>query len=193
MRHINKNSEISEFRDWKNQNPNAVWSDFSGTEVYHTLIDTLIAEQNQMCCYCEIAITNNGNYCHIEHFKDGHNFPIDTFNYDNLLASCQHNDSCGHKKGTNYFNAFVSPLQQNCQNRFTYTRNGRIIPVNENDTDAQTTIDILGLNTSKRLVDRRKGIIKTLENADDEYISMSLDNCIEWFHGFYTVIKYMDN
>lgn len=192
MKHIVKNSDISTFNEWKKHNTNAVWNVFSGTEAYHILRNTLISEQNQMCCYCELAITNNGNNCHVEHLKDRHNYPSETFNYSNLLASCQHNDSCGHKKGTNYFNNFVFPLQANCQSRFTYTRNGNIIPFDENDNDAQKTIEVLGLNC-KRLVDRRKGIIKTLENADNEYISLSLDNCIEWFNGFYTVIEYMDN
>ncbi len=192
MKHIGKNSEISTFNNWKRRNPTANWNDFSGTQIYHDLRDALIVEQNQMCCYCEIAITNSGNNCHVEHLKDRHNYTLETFNYCNLLASCQHTDSCGHKKGTNYFNNFISPLQHNCQSRFTYTRDGRIIPYDENDNDAQTTIEVLSLNC-KRLVDRRKGIIKTLENADNEYIVLSLDNCIEWFNGFYTVIDYMND
>jgi hypothetical protein len=66
------------------------------------------------------------------------------------------------------------------------------MPFDENENDAQDTINVLDLNC-KRLVDRRKGIIKTLENTDNEYISLSLENCIEWFNGFYTVIEYMNN
>ncbi|MBT3208634.1 MAG: TIGR02646 family protein [Bacteroidetes bacterium] len=192
MRHIVKDSELLSLSNWKRQNPNSNWNTFSGTEIYQELRKTLIDEQNQMCCYCEIAVTNNGNSCHVEHIKDRHNFPIETFNYGNLLASCQHTDSCGHKKETNYFINFISPLQENCQNRFIYARNGRIMPFDENENDAQDTINVLDLNC-KRLVDRRKGIIKTLENTDNEYISLSLENCIEWFNGFYTVIEYMNN
>lgn len=192
MRHIEKNSDTSMLNDWKRHNPNESWSNFSGTEAYHALKNILIVEQNEMCCYCEIAIINNGSNCHVEHLRDRLNYASDTFNYKNLLASCQHTDSCGHKKKTNYFNNFVSPLQIKCQSRFTYTRNGNIITFDENDHDAQRTIEVLGLNC-KRLVDRRKGIIKTLENADTEYITLSLENCIEWFNGFYSVIEYMDS
>jgi len=191
MKYIQKGQSPNYFDNWKRRNPSANWSNFSGTNEHHKLRDDLISEQNQMCCYCEIMIENNGQSSHIEHLKDRNNFPQETFNYNNLLASCQFTDSCGHKKGTDYFNGFVSPLDSNCKNRFTYTRDGRIIPVDENDTDATKTIEVLGLNC-KRLKDRRKGIIKTLEEANKEYIGMSLSNFLVWYGGFYTVIEYMN-
>lgn len=191
MKHIQKGQSPNYFDNWKRNNPTANWNNFSGTNKHHQLRGDLISEQEQMCCYCEIKIENNGQSSHIEHLKDRNNFPPNTFNYDNLLASCQFTDSCGHQKGTNYFNGFVSPLDSNCQNRFTYTRDGRIIPSDENDTDAQRTIDILGLNC-RRLKDRRKGIIKTLEKAPSEYINLSLQHFLGWYGGFYTVIEYMN-
>ena len=192
MRYINRQESPKVFERWQANNPTAIWNDFSGNNEYQEVKKQLINQQEQMCAYCEIAITVDGNSSHIEHLKDRHNYPQETFNYDNFIASCQHTDSCGHKKGTNYFNGFVSPFDSNCQSRFTYTGNGRIIPADENDEDAKKTIDILGLNC-KRLVDRRKGIIRTLERADYNYIQLSLHNCIEWYYGFYTVIEYMIN
>jgi len=192
MRFINRKLSPTSFERWKINNPNANWGDFSKTNEYKTVKEQLVNQQEQMCGYCEIAITPDGKSSHIEHIEDKHNFPQEMFNYNNFLASCQYQDSCGHKKGTKYFNGFVSPFDTSCQARFTYTRNGKIIPVNENDTDAQNTIDILGLNC-KRLIDRRKGIIKTLEQADNDYIQKSLQNCVDWFYGFYTVIEYMVN
>ena len=192
MKHINRQQSPALFERWKSQNRTANWNDFSGSNEYVVVKGQLLEQQEQMCGYCEVAITADGQSSHIDHLKDRHNFPEEEFNYDNFIASCQYTDSCGHKKETYYFNGFVSPFDPNCQNRFTYTRNGRIIPSDENDINAQETIEILGLNC-KRLVDRRKGIIKTLEKAENDYIQMSLDNCINWYQGFYTVIEYMKN
>ena len=127
---------------------------------------------------------------HIEHLQDQHNYPRKKYHFNNLLASCQNNDSCGHKKGNGYFDNMISPLDSTCQSRFTYTRAGKIIPCNETDSDALDTIELLGLNC-KRLKDRRKSIIKTLEKAQQDYIQQSLDYCVDWFSGFYTVIEYM--
>lgn len=165
MKYIERKQSPASFEQWKNRNRNANWSDFSGSEVYYEVKEQLLNQQERMCGYCEIEIKTDGQSSHIEHLKDRHNFPQEEFIYDNFVASCQYTDSCGHKKGTNYFNGFVSPFDQNCQKRFTYTRNGRIIPADENDSNAQKTIEVLGLNC-KRLVDRRKNIIKTLEEAD---------------------------
>ncbi len=192
MKYIEQQHSPHSFENWKRNNTTANWSGFSGTYEYKTVKKQLINQQKQMCGYCEIFIKEDNESSHIDHLKDKHTYPEETFNFNNLLASCQHTDSCGHKKGNNYFHGFISPFDKNCQNRFTYTLNGRVIPTNENDTDARKTIDILGLNC-KRLIDRRKGIIKTLEQSGNDYVQQSLQNCIEWFDGFYTVIEYMLN
>ncbi len=190
MKYIQKGKSPDSFDNWKKRNLSANWNDFSGTKEHNNLREYLISEQNQMCCYCEVNIENDGSSSHIEHLKDKNNFPKETFNYNNLLASCQNNDSCGHKKDTNYFNGFVSPLDKNCQSRFTYTGDGRIIPVDENDTSVQKTIEILGLNC-RRLKDRRKSIIKSLENLDTTTKKMALVNFLDWYGGFYTVLEYI--
>lgn len=142
-----------------------------------------------MCCYCEIALIKNID-AHIEHLMDKDNFPQERFSFNNLLASCQYHDSCGHAKGNKYFEGMISPLDKNCQSRLTYTGNGRIITVDEADENAEKTIKLLDLNC-KRLVDRRKSIITTLEYSDGEYLQNSLDNCVEWYQGFYTLIQYL--
>ena len=61
---------------------------------------------------------------------------------------------------------------------------------NENDILANKTIEILGLNC-KKLVDRRRTIIKSLEGFDSESIKNSFINYIECHQGFYTVLKYL--
>jgi len=194
MKQITRQTSPASFEKWKGNNKSANWSDFgkeenSSFEIKTEVKERLISQQNNLCGYCEIAVQMGDS--HIEHLKDRNNYPKDMFNYNNFIASCQHTDSCGHYKGTGYFSGFVSPFGR-CEGRFTYTRNGKIIPVDENDTDALNTIKVLDLNC-KRLIDRRVGIIKTLEYADEDYINECLPNCIDWFHGFYTVVKYMQN
>ena len=84
----------------------------------------------------------------------------------------------------------VSPLDTNCQSRFTYTGNGKIIPSLEKDPLAQKTIDLLGLNC-KHLKDQRKSIITTLETTDSDFLEQSMEKCIDWYNGYYTVIQFV--
>lgn len=194
MKHIDKNSEPTSFTAWKLNNNNCSWSNFSYPQsqyrdVYLSLRKELITQQEKMCCYCEVALKQEFD-AHIEHFKDRNNYSTDIYKYENLLASCQNTNSCGHKKGTGYFNNMVSPLDSDCQKKFTYTGAGKIIPIDENDSFGEKTIELLGLNC-KRLKDRRKNLIKTLQSADSAYLNQSLKSCVDWYDGFYTVIDYM--
>ncbi|MCD6321455.1 MAG: TIGR02646 family protein [Clostridiales bacterium] len=153
MRHILHNTEPASFYRWRQQNPNANWNNFlrphsQHLAVYTELRKTLIDQQKKMCCYCEVALKEDTD-AHVEHLQDQDNYPKETFNFNNLLASCRHNDCCGHKKGNSYFTEMVSPLDNNCESRFTYTGNGKIIPFNELDIHAQKTIRLLGLNCKR--------------------------------------------
>jgi uncharacterized protein (TIGR02646 family) len=191
MKHIVKGVEPSSFQSWKKKNPRGNWDDFSGTEIYQELRQYLIDEQAMLCCYCEIALKENTD-AHIEHFKPKSKYPVERFNYNNLFASCRYNDSCGSQKLSEYFTGLISPLDKNCQLRFTYTGNGKIIPFDENDQSAQKTIEVLALNC-KRLKDRRLSVIKALDNdwITIDHLKKSLDNCVDWYNGFFTVIQYV--
>lgn len=195
MRHIVQGNAPTSFQNWKRANSSGAWGDFSdpassGYTIYCELRETLIGQQDKMCCYCEVALKHS-EHAHIEHLRDRHNNPKETFNFHNLLASCKYNDCCGQKKDRYYFNEMVSPLDDDCQSRFTYTGNGKLIPSDEADTFAQRTIDLLGLNC-KRLKDRRLSLIRELDNEYTDF-EKSLFNYIEWHQGFYTVIQYVAN
>lgn len=194
MKYIVKGGEPTSFVQWKSKNRRANWDVFSQEEhqpVKQELKRNLCREQGNMCCYCEVKIECD-IHSHIEHLKPKSQFPKSALKYENLLASCMSKDSCGHKKQGQYFPQMVSPLKPNCQGRFTYTANGKIIPKREDDKYAQKTIDVLGLN-SKYLRDRRKSIIKALDSPGmgNDYIIDSLENCCEWYDGFYTLIEYI--
>jgi len=191
MKHIVKGCEPPSFQSWKKKNPRADWDHFSGTETYKELRQYLINEQVMLCCYCEIALKENSD-AHIEHFKPKSKYPAERFNYNNLFASCKYNDSCGTKRLSEYFTGLISPLDEKCQSRFTYTGNGMIIPFDENDEYAKRTIKLLALNC-KRLRLQRESIIKILDNEEitSDYLEQSLINCVDWYNGFFTVIRYV--
>lgn len=190
MKQITKQQAPEAYIAWTANNPSCSWKDFGKTNEYTELKSYLCNEQEGLCCYCEVTIKGEDD-THIEHYKPKSKYQNDTYNYQNLLASCEHYDSCGHKKGGEYWEEIVSPLSE-CECRFTYTGNGQIIPTDENDEDAGKTISTLGLDCN-RLRDLRKSIIKTLEICDDAYVEESLINCKKWFEGFYTVINQIAN
>ena len=163
MRYIEKyTTEPEEFSRWKKQNKKANWSDFSGGSEYGEVKKQLIAEQLGMCCYCEVILSLSD--CHIEHLKPKSRYPQEKFAYGNLLASCNSKKSCGHKKGTWYRPEMVSPLDEDCEQRFKYTHDGKIVPFDKEDKSALETIEQLGLNCTI-LKDRRKSIILALESG----------------------------
>lgn len=97
MKKICKQAELEEFTTWKRNNTSCSWCDFTKTNEYAVVKSSLYDEQKGLCCYCEISIEGNHD-THIEHHKPKSQYPNDKYNYQNLLASCKHNDSCGYKK-----------------------------------------------------------------------------------------------
>ncbi|GEM_PF-1190400 len=198
MKYICKTTEPENFRLWKNRNKGANWDDFSKTSEHGELRNRLIEEQQRMCCYCEVLIKLEDS--HIEHLKPKGNpsYRKEMFLYENLLASCQFKDSCGVKKFGWYEPDMVSPLNENCSGRFTYTSDGSIIPSDKNDIWAEKTIEKLGLNC-RRLRDRRMSIIRGLDNngkgPDSAYLKAVIKEILEgknsWSFGFYTVVIYL--
>ena len=82
----------------------------------------LSKKQYFLCCYCEKKVTVDKESSHLEHIKPKakSQYPNLTFDYNNLLVSCEGNHfneigdnsktSCGHKKD-NFFdeNKFLNP------------------------------------------------------------------------------------
>ena len=79
------------------------------------IVEKLMSSQKRICAYCECEISKDNH--HIEHFEERHEAPTLIFKYNNMLLSCQGenspisisetedeahsrrmNTSCGHKK-----------------------------------------------------------------------------------------------
>lgn len=189
MRQISNRTEPASFIEWKKNNSKEGWDKFSGTDVYKELKEYLRFTQENMCCYCEIALKQNAD-AHIEHLKSRHGFPNERFEFDNLYACCQTHDTCGHAKGSIDSKGMVLP-NSDCEPRFTYTDNGVIIPAKDGDQEVLDTIKILDLN-NKVLRNSRRDIIRILEDVNDtDLLEKYLINCVEWVNGFFTVVKYV--
>lgn len=194
MKYIKKGDVPLFFREWRIGKGRSLnnWNDFSQNyhDVYQELKEHLLSEQLSLCCYCESCIESKNR--HIEHLKPKSSYQNQVFDFDNLLVSCDEKDHCGHKKLGQYFAGFVSPMASDCERRFIYTERGEIIPTDEDDADAKKTIEILGLN-DKKLKGSRKAIIKALgeDSIDADFLKGALNNCVELYKGFYTVIKYL--
>ncbi|MEG4342077.1 retron system putative HNH endonuclease [Microcoleus sp. A003_D6] len=166
MKYIQKGKEPQNFSDWKaTQKSLGVNYDYkylSNPEKAAVHI-SLLSEQGYICCYCCKKVEQSNS--HIEHLapqsKTDSELSVD---YTNMLASCGRDpdwpEYCGNKKQNLAIG--VSPLQANCEEFFNYSSTGEILPTANNlahQKDAQTTIEVLGLNH----YDLMQGRIQALE------------------------------
>jgi hypothetical protein len=82
-----------------------------------------------------------------------------TFDWDNLVASCTHNDSCGGKKDNRFENYWINPFITDSNGMFNFYVNGEIVG---NTVDAQKIITDFGLDCP-RLEEKRHGVLSSLE------------------------------
>lgn len=167
MRQICKSAEPLEFSEWKQRNQAATFSDLGNGDNFalkQAIKNSLLAEQQYLCCYCENEINASSKSSHIEHLLPQSTCPQKQLDYDNLLASCNADNRkahCGHKKGQKILP--FTPLDDASQinQRFIFAADGHIYPRDTQDSDAQYAISILGLD-AQRLVTMRNAAISTL-------------------------------
>jgi uncharacterized protein (TIGR02646 family) len=152
------------------------------------VMQALLEEQFNLCCYSELRPDKVGLGYHIEHIENKGQNPGRTFDYTNLAASAldsandlgvlkarQEEAFGGHAKGKQQGvdkARFVSCHQFDCGRFFAYLSDGRAVPANslgDQDTDrAKYTIDLLNLN-SPYLVSLRQQWWLELEDIFDEH------------------------
>ncbi len=173
MKYIQKSKEPRSLTEWNkrlgNKTPN--WKSFTQS-VKNDVYQSLLQEQGYICCYCSRPISRKA--CHIEHFKPKSVYKNLTFEYTNLIASCQGEDEkkprvpvhCGHTKRAWYDEELmVSPLNPSCEDFFKYSGFGEILPTDDLDQQAaaKTTIAKLALDISKLRKLRRAAIDAALQ------------------------------
>jgi uncharacterized protein (TIGR02646 family) len=131
------------------------------------LRDALVKEQFFICCYCNDRINGEPLFTKIEHFLPKETYKQDTFNYQNLFASCNGGEReekprtlhCDTHKGSKDPSQFqlISPFDSDASTHFYFKENGEI----KNKTEqGKNTISFLNLDC-KRLNLRRKIVIET--------------------------------
>ena len=169
MRYIIKTKEPPVLLNFKSKykkkyNSNAVFKDITYDDVKEELKLILLEEQYHICCYCMRRIKKHNS--HVEHIRPQAKFPKETLDYNNLLVSCNGSDNCGHRKGVWYNEKeFISPLNSDCENKFTYNITGEM---NSSDKNATITIAKLNLN-SYLLTQARKAAIYSSGLFDNDF------------------------
>lgn len=124
-----------------------------GQSVRNQLRDHLVEQQKMICCYCCGWLEKGPSGSHNEHVKPQSSYPNDSMDYGNILASCNNSNTCGGAKRDSCDERyFVSPLQDDCEEHFSFSQDGRIKGVTE---EGKRTVELLNLN-HRPLVERRK-------------------------------------
>lgn len=158
MQKINKQEPLATFINFKDKNKGANWNDFhkDAKEVFtETRQQMLIEEQNCFCGYTEKLIEEE-YHCHLDHYVKKSLDPVKTFDWNNLIASCNDDDYGAKYKDSNFCKSlneypyFFNPVITRVQDNFNYLTNGEIEAKkgisSENENKANKTIEIFNLN-----------------------------------------------
>lgn len=165
MRKIIKSSPPPEWESFKEKHSNCNYDQLSsiegGSEIRHILRKHLVAEQGNLCCYCQREIDDN-QHSHNEHIKPRDRYPNSSMDYYNIVASCNDKGTCGSKKKSKYDpRKFVFPTDPDCEEHFRFLQDGRI----DGDEKGKETIELLGLNQYSLVKSRRTVFKQCLEMA----------------------------
>lgn len=176
MKWIQK-SEPAEYRVWctpaEDWNPD--WAALDEDRPMKRLLKlALLAEQGEVCCYCEVRISQDAML--IEHLVPraqvrGSSAEIA---YDNLLASCPARPkrtprrlrTCGDRKGDRALP--LTPLQPRCEHAFTFGSDGSVrARPGEHEEDGKTALQILGLDSEDLTRQRAAALSPWLEILEE--------------------------
>ncbi len=173
MKRIIKNEPPEEWRKFVKKHPKFQYKDLNkeknGMELRQLLKSSLIEEQGGLCCYCSRQIEVGENSSHNEHLKSRNDYPNESMNYQNIVASCNSSTTCGkYKDKKSITEEYVSPLEDNCEENFSWNTAGTIFGNNER---AKRTIDLLQLNQQSLKESRSALIQQCLDIAKSLYDS----------------------
>lgn len=146
------------------------WRRFGDKQI---VLQALLDEQYQLCCYSELRADKDELGYHIEHVENKRQAPARTFDYGNLAASALRSDLLhklspdeafgGHAKEKQRscdVSRLVSCHQIGCARYFAYLSDGRVTPSLDLDVNdhakARYTIDLLNLNSPFLIMRRRQ-------------------------------------
>lgn len=168
MKQINKKEPDFYAKYLKKESPTE-WKTLSQAIGSNVREHLLVIEQNNQCAYTEIALIHDSRNSHIDHFKKRALFPEQTFNWNNLLVSCnsenygaKYKDKNIHKQDYNYI---LNPVIENPSMCFHFSFTGIIGEKTIDGVNRErvsNTISLFGLN-NKSLVERRATIAEQVK------------------------------
>ena len=166
MLYIKKENEPRFLIEFKEKYPKKDYDSSEFAEYRPKLNQALVKEQKGICAYCCGRISEQKSHNeHIEPRHPGKYISDRTLDYMNIVASCNNERTCGRKKNNKYDERkFVSPVNEQCEDKFKYYSNGKIV-------GDDYTIQLLNLNDYE-LKNARKAVIKKLQNLDKETIRL---------------------
>jgi len=181
MRYVEKKDAPQFFLD--STSGLSTWDEYTNKKPLREYI--LKEEQNHLCIYCESTISAENDNSHVEHIKpkDAAMYPELTFEYTNLVVSCngnchnlQEDDNkycCGHIKDNEYNDTkFLNPVEtRNIREYFEYDIDeGEIKSSLLDISKSEYMIDTLRLNEGRLTVARMnslKSFMKSMKKIRD--------------------------
>ena len=132
------------------------WKKFGDNGDRKKVREQLESVQDDLCVYCENSLEH---HAHIDHFKPKSLDRNVTFEWQNLIVSCTHNDSCGGKKDKKFESYWINPYIVDPSEMFKFYSDGQI----EGTTpEAEKIIKDFGLDCP-RLKEKREGILSAYQ------------------------------
>lgn len=138
----------------------------------------LEVEQGGLCAYTELRLDPNSSTSHIDHYRKRSLFPELTFEYRNLMVSCNL-EFCSAKYKDKIivpedYKLLLNPTTDNPVDHLTYNFTGKIIP-RKGSVKGDKTIRLFNLN-HRALMEHRKAIAYAL--LSPRYRSMNEQKAI---------------
>lgn len=132
------------------------WDEIS--PIRQELREHILKEQGNCCAYTEIRINESTN-SHIDHYRTRNLFPQLTFDYHNMLVSCNSEEyGAKHKdkqiKAIEDYDDLINPVKEVPSDFIEFAYTGEVLSV-EGSVKGEKTISFFNLN-AKALVERRK-------------------------------------
>lgn len=203
MRKINKGNPIPCFIDMITKDKPGNWDELHTKHkiVYQdTKFSICVDEQDCLCGYTELPINDIIN-SHIDHYRKRSIFPHLTFEWNNFIVSVMDNDFGANYKDHNYckckndYDCILNPVEDDCQNYFSYTCLGEIKPRKGIDAvmskKAENTIKAFNLQ-HEALQRRRASILSHIEAYKGQLEKKDIISILSG-NGFKSFIEYQLN
>ena len=199
MRRIHKN-EPQFFTDFIAQHHPQNWGELHKDGVRQGMRKYMLgedvegdSEQNGICAYTEKCISSDNS--HIDHFRKKDQFPSLTFDWDNLLVSCNDEDYGGkHKDNTHKvkpedYEHIVNPVLEDFNDYVDISLTGKMFPKSSltegQRLRAEKTIKVFNLNNGA-LIEMRRVQAKQVQAM---FSFLSVEDILATNKGFPSTIR----